>query len=212
MRKLLTLLLLSVAVPALAAQPPANRHQFRIGWGDMLFETLAFHPSYEGTYGNPESLPADFRRSETFDYRYTGHFFAEYQYRITKVFSVGIQADAEGIFWKEGEVDRYHKSLVPATLVKNWDVVVMPTFRFTYLEKPWVRLYSGLGIGALFAFDNSGGFQLAPALNLNLIGIEIGKGPWGGNIEIGSLNSLTDAYHVYLLDSRLISIGAYYKW
>lgn len=178
----------------------------------MLFETLAFHSSYSGVYPSPQTLPEHFTRYEKYDYSYTGHYFLEYQYRFTRLISVGFQADVEGIFWKEGSFDRYHQLKATATPVHNWDLVLMPTVRFTYLEKPWVRLYSGLGAGILLAFDNQGGFKPAPALNLNLIGIEIGKGPWGGNIELGMLNALTDAFHVYQLGSRLLSVGAYYKW
>mgnify|MGYP002855302660 FL=1 len=178
----------------------------------MLFETLAFHSSLSGTYGTPESLPANFVRTETYDFGYTGHFFAEYSYRFTKGVSVGFQADAEGIFWKEGDFDRYHKPLIPATHVRNWDVVLMPTVRFTYLNRSMVRLYSGLGAGAVLAFDNLGEFKAGFALNLNWIGIEIGKGHWGGTVELGMLNSLSDVYHIYQAGSRLISFGAYYKW
>ena len=213
MRRLVTLLLfLCVAAPVFGAQPPEGRHTLRLGWGDMLFETLAFHSSVRGTYGAPESLPVNFFRTETYDYGYTGHFFAEYSYRFTQVVSVGFQADAEGIFWKEGDFDRYHQPLIPATNVRNWDVVLMPTVRFTYLNRPMVRLYSGLGAGSILAFNNAGEFRAGFALNLNWIGIEIGKGHWGGTVELGMLNSLSDVYHLYQVGSRLISFGAYYKW
>ena len=212
MRKLLIICLLTVAAPLFAAQPPVNRHTVRLGWGDMLFERLAFHASYKGTYGTPETLPATFSRHETFDYGYTGHIFAEYLYRCTAVTSVGIQADVEGIFWKEGQFDRYHQLQGAATTVRNWDIVVMPTVRFTYFTRPWVRMYSGLGTGVLFALDNQGGTKLAPALNLNWLGVEIGKGNWGGTLELGMLNALSSPYHIYQLGSRLLSFSVYYQW
>lgn len=208
----LSLLLVCSTVSLHASEPLPGRHTVRMGWGDMLFETLVFHSSLPGTYPSPETLPSSFTRTENYDFGYTGHFYAEYSYRLSRVVSVGIQADVEGIFWKEGTFDRYHKPKVPATQVRNWDIVLMPTVRFTYLNRPLVRLYSGLGAGALFALDNAGGFQLASALNFNWIGVEIGKGHWGGNVELGMLNALTDAYHVFQLGSRLVSFGAYYKW
>ena len=212
MRRLLTLLLLCVAVPVFGALPPEGRHTLRLGWGDMLFETLAFHSTVRGTYPSPESLPAHFSRDEKYDFGYTGHFYAEYLYRFSKVVSVGIQADAEGIFWKEGNFDRYHKLTQPEVPVRSWDVVLMPTVRFTWLNRPLVRLYSGLGAGTVFAFDNQKQFKAGIALNLNWIGIEIGKGHWGGNVELGMLNSLSDVYHIYQAGSRILSFGAYYKW
>ena len=212
MRQLLTIVLLAVAVPVFAAQPPVNRHSIRLGWGDMLFETLAFHSNYSGGYGKPESYPIGFSRLEKFDYAYTGHFFADYQYRLSKVVSVGFLADIEGIFWKECQYDARHLPVSQTQRIKNWDLVLMPTVRFTYLEKPWVRLYSGLGAGILVAFDNQGNSKLAPSLNLNWIGIEVGKGHWGGLAELGMLNSLTNFHHIYQLGTRLLSVSVYYKW
>ena len=193
-------------------QRPPTRHTVRLGWGDPLFETLAFHASYAGTFGNPQSLPADFVRQETFGYQYTGHIFAEYLYRWTSVVSAGAQMDVEGIFWKEGSFDRYHQPTGAAVPVRSWNLTLMPTVRFTYLDKPWVRMYSGLGAGLLVAFDNQGDSRLAPAFNLNWLGIEVGKGRWGGSAELGMLNALSDTFHIYMLSSRIFSVSVYYKW
>lgn len=201
-----------LAVPVSAAQPEKPRQQFRLGWGDMMFEAFAFHASTPGTFPTPEALPANYVMPEKFDYSYTGHIFAEYLYRFTQVVSVGFQADIEGIFWKEGSFDRYHNLTEPSRKVNNWDLVLMPTVRFTYFEKPIVRLYSGLGTGVLFALDNQGDSKVAPAFNLNWIGVEVGKGHWGGTAELGMLNALTGAYTIYLSGARTISFSVYYKW
>lgn len=196
---------------ALGAQE-RSRHQLRLGWGDPLFETLAFHPSLQGEYPSTVVLPGDFSRTETFSYGYTGHIFGEYLYRLSKVVSVGVQVDFEGIFWKKGSFDAGHQMVGKATPVRNFDVDIIPTVRFTYFEKPWVRLYSGLGVGALLAFDNAGGFGSALALNLNFLGVEVGKGHWGGAMELGMLNAMKDSHHIYQLGSRLVSVSVYYKW
>ena len=191
---------------------PDYRHSFRIGWGDMLYETMAFRPKLIGTWPNPDALPDNYSHFETFDFGYTGHLFAEYQYRLTKVTSLGIQADVEGIFWKEGVFDKYHNLMLPAKSVRNWDLTLLATARFTYFDRPWVRLYSGLGVGALFAFDNDGGFGAAPAFNLNWIGVEVGKGQWGGSFELGALNALSNTRTIYQVFSRIFSVFFYYKW
>ena len=149
---------------------------------------------------------------EIYEVGYTGHIFAEYMYRFTEVVSLGIQADLEGIFWKEGVFDRYHHLVVPATNVRNWDLDLLLTARFTYFDREWVRLYSGLGVGALFAFDNLGEFGVAPAVNINWIGVEVGKGPWGGSFELGALNSLANPRTIYQVFSRIFSLSFYYKW
>jgi hypothetical protein len=188
------------------------RHSVRIGWGDMITETILFRPSLSGTWANPDALPDNYLHHETFDFGYTGHLFAEYQYRLSKVISLGAQADIEGILWKEGVFDKHHNLVSEAKSVKNWDLTLLATARFTYFDRPWVRLYSGLGVGALLAFDNQGGFGAAPAFNLNFIGAEVGKGPWGGSVELGALNSLSNPQHIYQFFSRIFAFSFYYKW
>jgi hypothetical protein len=209
---ILTVMVISTAFCQKEKPNLGNRHSVRIGWGDMLFETAVFHPTLSGTWGTPNALPENYMHNETFDFGYTGHIFAEYQYRLSKVVSLGVQADVEGIFWKEGIFDRNHNMVEPATAVRNWDLDLLFTARFTYFDRDWVRLYSGLGVGALFAFDNLGNFGVAPALNINWIGVEVGKGPWGGSIELGALNAAANTRAVYQLFSRIFSIGFYYKW
>jgi hypothetical protein len=183
-----------------------------MGWGDMLFETLAFHSTVSGTYPSPESLPATFFRDEKYGFGYTGHFYAEYLYRCSRVVSVGIQADAEGIFWKEGRFDRYHKLTGAEVAVRNWDVVLMPTVRFTWLHTPWVRLYSGLGAGVLFAFDNARQLEAAPAFDVKPLGIQLGKTHWCGSLDFGFLSSMKSVNHIYMFGSRLVSVSVNYRW
>lgn len=220
MRKILAIviiLLLTIAGFSTAFcqnEKPAidKRHSVRIGWGDMLFETMAFRPKLSGTWATPSALPDNYVHNETFKYGYTGHIFAEYQYRVTRVVSLGAQADIEGIFWKEGDFDKYHKLVSPAKSIRNWDLTLLFTLRFTYFEREWMRLYSGLGVGGLLAFDNHGDFGAAPALNLNFIGIEVGKGSWGGSFELGGLNAIASPRAIYQVFSRIFSVSVYYKW
>lgn len=178
MKKYIVLLLLSffTLTPAQAQNP----HQVRIGWGDMLFESLVFREASPSRGGKG----------------FTGHIFAEYQYSVSKVVSVGGQLDFEGIF---------------AADMNNYDVTVMPTVRFTYLRRPWVELYSGLGAGLLCALDNQGGAEFAPAVNINLFGVQVGKGPISASVELGALNSMFKS-RVYMLGSRLVSVSLNYRF
>ncbi len=179
MRKLLTILFL--LLPLLSqAQSPA-KHLVRLGWGDMFYESLAF-PSAGRDMGG---------------HGYTGHIFAEYQYRITRVVSVGGQIDFEGIFTPE---------------MDNYDLVLMPAVRFTYLNKPMVKLHSGVGIGLLVAFDNLGGCEPAPAVDLNFIGVELGEGPLTLGLDLGMMNALLAGSQVYLLGARLLSVSLNYRF
>ena len=66
--------------------PPVNQHnELRIGWGDMMFETLIWHEKtlLPGTNGDIYLK----------NYRYTQHWFAEYLYRGNFWFGVGGMVD-----------------------------------------------------------------------------------------------------------------------
>lgn len=199
----------------LQARPKGDltqRHQVRVGWGDMLFETMAFHPSVTHEYVNPSALPADFSISERHNYGYTGHIFAEYQYRASRVVRVGALLDFEGIFWKESAFDRNHVQIGKTVPVRNYNLVAMPTVRFDYFNHEIVSLYSGLGAGVLLAFDNQKRTELAPALNLNFIGVQVGKGHWSGSAELGLMAALSGGNKIYMLGSRLFSVSLNYRW
>ncbi|MBQ9411223.1 MAG: hypothetical protein IJU21_06400 [Bacteroidales bacterium] len=211
MKKLFSISLLAcISIVCLAGKPP-TRHSVRIGWGDMLFETLAFHPSARDTF-NPEALPDDFRSKGNFGHAYTGHIFADYMYSFTDVVSAGVQTDFEGIFWKEGQRDASGAVVGDPTQVNNFNLCILPAVRFTYFRSEWVDIYSGLSLGLLMAFDNRNQFELAPTFNLNLVGVRVGRGHWNGTAEIGLLNALKSANDVYMFGSRLFSVGVNYIW
>lgn len=197
MKKILTALLLVLVLPTALSAQGKMRHQLRWGWGDMLFETMAFHPSPAHAYPGGYSFGDPSRT----DYFYTGHIFAEYQYRLCKAVRVGFQADIEGIFWKED-----------GSPLRNYDLTLMPTVRFNYVEKEIWSLYSGLGAGLLTAFDSLRNVELAPAFNLNFIGVEVGKGHWYGGVDLGFMVALNGVNKIYMLGSRLISFSANYRW
>jgi len=46
-----------------------RQHEIRLGWGDMLFETMAFHPS--STHSYPSGKPTGYAYQENRDYAYT---------------------------------------------------------------------------------------------------------------------------------------------
>ncbi|MBR4741125.1 MAG: hypothetical protein IK074_08190 [Bacteroidales bacterium] len=191
MKKLLFTLLLGTVLlcQAEAKNPPLRHHQLRLGWGDPLFETLAFH---EG------AAAQDFVRKH--DFGYTGHIFLEYEYRLNRVVSFGIQTDIEGIFWKE---------IGPS---RNYDLSILPTLRLTCLNSRYVRLYGGFALGAMVAFDNAGTSEKSPVVNITPLGVQVGNGPWSGTLELGALTAIKDANHVYMLGSRLVSVSVNYSW
>lgn len=201
MKKFLTLALICLPLLCQGADgDPVRRQQVRVGWGDMLFETMAFYPGLSAT------------GLEKYDFGYTGHLFAEYRYLVCDHIRVGIQTDAEGIFWKEAERDALRKPEGPVTPVRNYNVSLVPTIQFRFLDTEWVDLWAGMGTGVLFAFDNARQVEIAPEINFTLLGVEVGRGPWTGTLELGGMNALRNANSVYMFASRLVSFSINYRW
>ena len=125
---------------------------------------------------------------------------------------MGIQTDAEGIFWKEAERDALRKPTGPVTPVRNYNVSLVPTIQFRFLDTEWVDLWAGMGTGVLFAFDNARQVEIAPEINFTLLGVEVGRGPWTGTLELGGMNALRNANRVYMFASRLVSFSINYRW
>lgn len=203
---ILAFLLLTVAASA------QSRHLVRLGWGDMMFETVAFHATEISAYPDPEKLPSGFRSDEKEHFRYTGHIFADYSYRLNKLLRVGLQADFQGIFWKETVYDAWRKPVGESVAVNNYDLTILPTVSFTYLERPWFRLYCGVGVGVVMAFDNLKEFQTGTAFNLNPVGIQVGRGHWSGSAELGCLCGLRGSSNIFMMNSRLFSVSVNYSW
>ncbi len=188
------------------------RHELRVGWGDMMFETVAFRNSPSHSWGNPDALSADYRVKEKHNHTYSGHIFADYHYNVLRWLAVGMQMDFEAICWRETEYNRYHNATSETVYMRNYNLCFLPSVRFTYLHSKWVSLYSGLSVGMLVAFDNQHNKEVAPAINLNLIGMTVGNRHWFGTVELGLLNSFKNANKIYMAGSRIISVGLGYKF
>ncbi len=180
---IITLLLLSCL--SFSGRAQDSRHLLRLGWGDYLFEKLAFYPS-----------------DNTSDYAYTGHLFADYQYSLTPVISVGAQADFSGIFWTTEENLRS----------RNYDLSLLATLRFTWLRSRWVRLYSGLGYGPLLLLDNAGNREWSTVLSLNPVGVQIGNSPLCCSLDLGMMAAMQSVNRIYMMGSRLVSVSINYRW
>ncbi len=187
------------------------KHEIRIGWGDMLFETAVFHDSPSHQWRNPGAIDPAYTVVDKHDHRYTGHLFAEYQYRVLSWLGVGVQVDFEGIFWKETSRDAAGLPLDQTIDSRNYNLLILPTVRFTYLHHKWVNLYSGISVGFNTAFDNTGAVEIAPALNLNLFGLCVGRNHWFGSFEVGLLNSLISQQKIYMVGSRLMAVSVGYR-
>lgn len=187
------------------------RNEVRIGWGDQLFESLVWH--------NPTSITTTMPASATYQYkeryRHHQHIWAEYQYRFYHWFSLGGMLDISEVGW-----DLVTRNGQGAELARNsnnyfYNLVIMPTIRFTYFHHEYVNIYSGLGIGV----DINGGTELdgngrktaaGAAVNFTLVGVSANYKRWFCAFDFGGMYALKNANAIYMLKSRMLnfSIGA----
>ncbi len=95
MKKLFILLLVFSMTPLVCQAETketrsAQRHELRIGYGDPMFETMRWRDE-----PNKLVVPMNVRQN----YRYTGHIYGEYMYRVNSWFGVGGQVDFGATMW-----------------------------------------------------------------------------------------------------------------
>lgn len=109
-----------------------------------------------------------------------GHYGIHYYYQVKPWCQVGVKTTVEG-------AKNTHYSDTLHTSVMAVDrfllVSVMPSVRFTYLNRPWVRLYSGVDLGCAFfgsgkspsAEKGSDSDNFLFAFNVTAFGVNVGK-------------------------------------
>lgn len=184
------------------------RNEIRVGWGDQLFESLMWH--------NPTNIvttmPETFQQTYHENYRHHQHLWAEYQYRFKHWFSFGGMIDISEVGWDDVTRNGAGAELSRSKGHYFYNLVIMPTIRFTYLYHPNVNLYSGLGIG----MDINGGTEtdakgkhteVGAAVNFTVIGVAANYKNWFWTVDFGGMYALKDANTIYMASSRIINVG-----
>lgn len=192
------------------AQPHWNddksfyRHEFRLGVSD--------HFGFLGRWAHQYTTFFDYGGERvgttSTDYHFTPVVSLDYHYRAAKWFWIGLSTGYS--FMKE--------KLYPGNVVSpdgfHWDCkehhfLIMPSLRFSYLNRPHVTLYSGLAVGVLINRGNRyyGDLSTLPefapatwglvpaelpdhtsagsAFQLTAFGVKAGAKHWFGSFEAG---------------------------
>lgn len=189
------------------------KHEVRIGWGDQMFEHLV--------WSNPQyiisNMPESYIRKYNERYRYSQHWFAEYQWRVNKWFGLGAMVDASGCVWDEVTRNGLGNEIERLKNRNFWNLTVMPVLRFTWLNCNSVSFYSslgaGLGVNGGTETDYLGRHTLCGvAVDIALVGMTADWGKWFASAELGGLYSIRGITQVFLCNSRMISVGVGYRF
>ncbi len=140
-----------------------------------------------GTIGFFSALGSAFSHQPV-ELKMHGVYGIHYYYQVKPWCQVGVKATVE-----LAKTKHYADTLrTVMTAVDNYALVsLMPSVRFTYLNRPWVRLYSGVDVGCAYLFsgttyyDSKTGSEKGEnnnflfAFNITAFGVNVGKKFYG---------------------------------
>lgn len=211
MRKICLLLLLCSMIPLTSnAETKETRstmkHEVRIGYGDPMFETMRWKDE-----PNKLGVPMNARQN----YRYTGHIYGEYMYRINSWLGVGAQVDfgATMFDYNSYQLDsKGNQFLASSESRLFYDVCIMPSVRFTYFHHEWVNLYSGLQLGPGIHADYKGRCEVGAAFGVTALGVSVGHDHWFGTAEFGGLSNLQSLTAIYQIWTKWFNVSVGYRF
>ena len=186
------------------------KHEIRIGWGDQLFETLMWHQKATIV----TTLDGMYVEGYHENFHYDQHLWAEYQYRVNDWFGFGGMVDLSEVHWDEVYRDGMGEDVMRDPGHYFYNLIFMPTARFTYFHHDYVNLYSGLGVG----LGINGGTEMdirgkktdvGAAVDVIVLGMSANYKQWFFAVDVGGLYSLKNSNTIFLASSKMIraSIG-----
>ena len=179
------------------AQPHWNedksfyRHEFRLGVSDPLGFTYLRELFASPILGEPIEGVSPTKQI------FTPVFSLDYHYRASKWFWLGLTTGYN--FYKEkGNVGNIGMPENPTWQYKEHHFLIMPSLRFSYLNRPHLTLYSGLAVGLYIKHGREyldDDFLIRPrtidhnrvfsAFQLTAFGLKAGAKHWFGSFEAG---------------------------
>ena len=169
--------------------PPQNsqlRHEIGISGGP-----ISCYSAMIGVVSAIFVLPIAAIGGKGMDLKYYGGYGLHYYYQVLPWLQVGVKTTAEA-FAYVSYTDSTQKVIDSRSNIVLLNIT--PSVKFTYLNRPWVRLYSGIDVGlgivpsggsSKSSSDSEDGSSKSssvgfyPALNITPIGVNVGKGFFG---------------------------------
>lgn len=212
MKKITIILLLAAWIVPVAVHAETKetrdqlKHEVRIGYGDPMFETMRW---------KDESIKLGIPMNARQNYRYTGHIYGEYMYRVNSWLGVGGQLDFGATTFNyntyklNADGNQFLASSDPRYF---YDVCLMPSVRFTYFHHEWVNLYSGVQLGVGIHGDYKGRAECGAAFGLTALGVSVGREHLFGTFEFGGLSNIQSLTAIYTLWTKWFNVSVGYRF
>lgn len=146
-----------------------HAHELQLGFGDPLYAFMYMEPDFF-----------------YFPQRYTDSWFEELPAQwnlITATHSLSYKYRIKKWFWVGGAISYTAVASRPLS-EQHWSqshfIAIAPEVRFSYLNKPWVTLYSGINLGFAITCGNAlPETQVNFISHINLFGVKAGKNLYG---------------------------------
>ena len=169
------------------------RHEFRFGVSDPLGFTYL-----RELFGSPTILGEPIDGISPTKQIFTPVFSLDYHYRASKWFWLGLTTGYN--FYKEkGNVGNIGMPENPTWQYKEHHFLIMPSLRFSYLNRPHLTLYSGLSVGLYIKYGReyrdddcliqsitAEYIRMFSAFQLTAFGLKAGAKHWFGSFELGA--------------------------
>ena len=169
-----------------------SRHEFRLGVSDPLGFTYLRELSASPILGEPIEGVSPTKQI------FTPVFSLDYHYRASKWFWLGLTTGYN--FYKEkGNVGNIGMPENPTWQYKEHHFLIMPSLRFSYLNRPHLTLYSGLSVGLYIKYGReyrdddcliqsitAEYIRMFSAFQLTAFGMKAGAKHWFGSFELGA--------------------------
>ena len=180
-------------------------HELRVGWGDQTFETIMWR-----NQEYPTVLPPTYKNTYNEHFRYTQHWFVEYLYNVNYWYSFGAQVDYSGVLWDKVTRNGQGTEITREKDHNFHNISIIPSVRFSYFHREYTSLYSSFGVGLNINTGTELDYKsrqttIAPAVNIALLGLRVGKGRFYGLVELGGMFALVNSNEVYMLGSRIFT-------
>lgn len=184
------------------------RHEVRIGWGDQMFERMMWHNTGYIVNTLPQSETMGYEEN----YRYTQHIFAEYSYSFYSWLSAGLLFDTASCIWDDVTRNGAGAEVSRERNRSFTNLAFIPNVRFTYFRRPYMNIYSGLGMGLAINTGTTKNIYgkntvCGIAGNVTLLGISGNYKQWFASAELNALVSAKDQKHMFLVGSRAITLS-----
>ena len=179
--------------------------------GDMASETIIYQDDPNRTYTGTSGA-----FTEDNGYGYTPHYGITYIHKINSWLAAGVLLDCQNTWWTRTV---YEGSNTPRSKSREhfYNLSLLPTLRFTYMEKNGWNLYSaimaGLSVNGGSEKDYKGRNTLAGlGIGVTFFGVGYRWGNWGAAAELGMLAGLHDVNTLFMVGTRLLSVGVSYHF